>query len=190
MRKDIQRVFTVRNNWEALGITVRPASKRDLSMEVGSRHVYMAAQVLGGVKDAKDGGTVGIPVVERGAPHGPRVPHAPVEVAKGSGGAFGRHLHRDAVAPMGLAGLARLPHDKAVLWRSNGVAVDLQTPADRSREGRGATLAGWPCRRPMGLKPLAQPPGWDLARRRGPRWPAYLPRHETPQVENQGGQMR
>ena len=68
MRTDIQHIFTVRNNWEALGITFKPASKHDLSVEVGSRHQYMAAQVLGGVKAAKDGGTVGIPMVGRGDP--------------------------------------------------------------------------------------------------------------------------
>lgn len=68
MRSDIQRIFTIRNNWEALGITFKPASKRDLSVEIGSRHHYMAAQVLGGTKEAKDGGTVGIPMVGTGVP--------------------------------------------------------------------------------------------------------------------------
>ncbi len=68
MRSDIQRIFTIRNNWEALGITFKPASKRDLSVEIGSRHHYMAAQVLGGEKEAKDGGTVGIPMVGSGLP--------------------------------------------------------------------------------------------------------------------------
>ena len=68
MRSDIQRIFTIRNNWEALGITFRPASKRNLTLEIGSRHAYMAAQVLGGTKEAMGGGTVGIPMVGRGAP--------------------------------------------------------------------------------------------------------------------------
>jgi hypothetical protein len=68
MRSDIHRIFTIRNNWEAMGITFKPASKRDLSVEVGSRHEYMAAQVLGGVKEAKSGGTLGIPMIGRGAP--------------------------------------------------------------------------------------------------------------------------
>lgn len=31
------------------------------------------------------------------------------------------------------------------LCRSNGLAVERQTPVDRAREGRGATLAGRPC---------------------------------------------
>lgn len=44
MRSDIQRIFTIRNNWEALGITFKPASKRDLSVEIGSRHYYMSPQ--------------------------------------------------------------------------------------------------------------------------------------------------
>jgi hypothetical protein len=68
MRSDIQRIFTIRNNWEALGITFKPASKRDLTLEIGSRHHYMAAQVLGGTKEGKGGGTVGIPKVGRGDP--------------------------------------------------------------------------------------------------------------------------
>jgi hypothetical protein len=68
MRSDIQRIFTIRNNWEALGITFKPASKRDLSVEIGSRHQYMAAQVLGGQKEAKDGGSVGVPMVGPGMP--------------------------------------------------------------------------------------------------------------------------
>ncbi|HOU59319.1 MAG TPA: hypothetical protein PLS59_07705 [Kiritimatiellia bacterium] len=45
------------------------------------------------------------------------------------------------------------------LGRPNGFAVERHDPVDRTREGRGAMLAGRPGRRSMGLIPLALRPG-------------------------------
>lgn len=68
MRSDIKRIFTIRNNWEAMGITFDPATKRDLRLTIGSRHDYMAAQVEGGKKLPATGGNVAIPQVGKGRP--------------------------------------------------------------------------------------------------------------------------
>lgn len=72
MREDIHRIFTIRNNYEAMGITFSPAGYKPgpsyLNLTIGSRHDYMAAQVLGGIKTPKTGGHVGVPQVGKGRP--------------------------------------------------------------------------------------------------------------------------
>lgn len=93
VRQDIHRIFTIRNKWEELGVTFKPASKSRLVLEVGSRHEYMAAQVLGGKKKAKGGGSVAVPMVGRGLPRTsikaktPPKKH-PKAIVGGSRGAF------------------------------------------------------------------------------------------------------
>lgn len=68
LRKDIVKVFTIRNNWEAMGITFNAATKRNLRVEVGSRHDYMQAQVEGGESKPERSKHLAVPMVGRGLP--------------------------------------------------------------------------------------------------------------------------
>lgn len=68
LRADLHAVFTIRNKWEEMGINFKAATKRDLSVIIGSRHDYMEQQVVGGEKTGRGGGHVAVPLVGAGLP--------------------------------------------------------------------------------------------------------------------------
>jgi hypothetical protein len=68
MRPEMQRIFSVRTNLSRLGIGFNPATKRNLSVSIGSEFAISAPQVLGGDKRGKDGGDVAVPTVGPGSP--------------------------------------------------------------------------------------------------------------------------
>ncbi len=73
VRQDLSQRFVIRRDWISRGIRIRPASKTNLRAEVGSVDPFMARQELGGVKTAKGGGSVSIPLVQgQGGPGGAR----------------------------------------------------------------------------------------------------------------------
>lgn len=66
VRSNLTGTFVIRSKWVASGVTFNPSSKRNLSVEIGSRQPYMEAQAVGGKKTPTKGKTVGIPQVGPG----------------------------------------------------------------------------------------------------------------------------
>jgi len=60
--------LTIRTHWIARGIRIRPATKTNLSAEVGSVDYFMLAQGVGGKRAAKSDHGIAVPMVGRGLP--------------------------------------------------------------------------------------------------------------------------
>lgn len=57
--------LTIRNAWISKGIRIKPATKRTLTAEIGSRDRFMALQAQGGERAGKGSGAVAVPVAAR-----------------------------------------------------------------------------------------------------------------------------
>src|SRR3990167_3209198 len=64
VRAELKDRFTIRGNWVPGGIRIKPATKRNLAAEVGSKDAFMALQETGGVKKPR-GRALAIPVGAR-----------------------------------------------------------------------------------------------------------------------------
>lgn len=61
VRDSLSDNFTLRNNYVSRGIRIEKATKRNLEAKVGSVDDFMALHETGGVKRARDGGSLAIP---------------------------------------------------------------------------------------------------------------------------------
>lgn len=62
LEQDLPQQFTLRSGWLLKGIRTRTATKNRLQAEVGSRDWFMKLQAKGGVKRAKKGRALALPV--------------------------------------------------------------------------------------------------------------------------------
>ncbi|MBF0108739.1 MAG: hypothetical protein HQL76_06150 [Magnetococcales bacterium] len=68
VKRQLPERFTIRTNWLAKGIRIRPASKSTLSASVLVKDAFMALQETGGDKTSTSGSALGVPVGARPTP--------------------------------------------------------------------------------------------------------------------------